>query len=132
MAIRIRLKLRAVREVEVRALVNSGFEANEPDIAIPLGVAEQLGLWPPSSGSLVEVVTASGGREAILIPRVIQVQSVDRPDKVTIVNALVIDDLDEVLISDYLAGELGIVLLDLRRGLWRFQDDPPSVIRQSV
>ncbi|MCU7786848.1 hypothetical protein ODS41_02755 [Pyrobaculum sp. 3827-6] len=31
--------------------------------------------------------------------------------------------IDVVLISDFLAGELGIVILDAKRGLWQFRDE---------
>ncbi|WP_237698220.1 hypothetical protein [Thermoproteus uzoniensis] len=45
-------------------------------------------------------------------------------------NVLVNPHIDEVLISDYLAGELGIVILDPRRGLWKFADE--DLARESV
>ena len=38
---------------------------------------------------------------------------------------------DEILISDALAGALGLILLDTERGIWRFRDDPPNRERPS-
>jgi len=37
----------------------------------------------------------------------------------------------EVLISDYLAGELGIIAEDFRIGLWRLKNDPKGKVRKS-
>ncbi|MEM4971974.1 MAG: hypothetical protein QXE01_12065 [Sulfolobales archaeon] len=37
----------------------------------------------------------------------------------------------EILMSDALIEELGIVLISPRSGLWRFIDDPPEAIRRS-
>ncbi|MGC9104422.1 MAG: hypothetical protein ACP5JF_06500 [Candidatus Methanodesulfokora sp.] len=39
--------------------------------------------------------------------------------------------VDEIVISDYVAGALGIMLLDFKRGFWRLSDDPQDVIRRS-
>lgn len=47
MGVRVSLKLRVGRrEVTLSALVNSGFESDSPDIAIPVNTARELGLWP--------------------------------------------------------------------------------------
>jgi len=56
----------------------------------------------------------------------------DRHSKVIDVNIIVNPHIDEILISDYVASEFGITLLDLRRGLWRLSDDPPNIIRYSI
>jgi hypothetical protein len=44
--------------VEASALLNSGFESDEPDIVIPVSIAEKLHLWPPKStmSTLLETV----------------------------------------------------------------------------
>jgi hypothetical protein len=44
--------------VEASALLNSGFESDEPDIVIPVSIAEKLRLWPPKStmSTLLETV----------------------------------------------------------------------------
>ena len=49
-AIRVKLRiksLRSNREVISSALVNSGFEAETPQLLIPRKLAVELGLWPP-------------------------------------------------------------------------------------
>ena len=53
MAVRVRVKIgrrsaaKISKAVEVTAVANSGFEAEEPEILLPLKVAEKLGPWPP-------------------------------------------------------------------------------------
>jgi hypothetical protein len=47
------------------------------------------------------------------------------------VNIIVNPHVDEIVISDYVAGALGIMLLDFKRGFWRLSDDPQDVIRRS-
>lgn len=48
MACRVRVKLSTrSRAVETSALVNSGFESDDPDVVIPVELARKLDLWPP-------------------------------------------------------------------------------------
>jgi len=133
-AIRIRLRIRCLRtneEVITSALVNSGFEAETPQLLIPRRLALELGLWPPPEDAyLVEVGTAGGPVRNYLIPRVAEV-TVETNDRRVgpVVCDIMISNLEyEVLISDRLGGELGIVILDLR-GKWRFSDE--DVIRET-
>jgi hypothetical protein len=39
--------------------------------------------------------------------------------------------IDEIAISDYVASELGVILIDFKKGLWRLTDDPPETVRRS-
>jgi hypothetical protein len=51
----------------------------------------------------------------------------------TVVSDLVISTIeDEVLISDKLAGRLGLVVYDFAEGIWRLNTDPEKVRRRSV
>jgi len=47
------------------------------------------------------------------------------------VHAVISDRVDEVLISDKLAGRLGIVALDFAEGLWCFKDEVGGKVRKS-
>ncbi len=135
MACRVRVEIkRGDRRVEAVALVNSGFETDEPDIVIPVNVARNLGLWPPS-GSDVAMLDTGGGetvnpyyRECANLRLLLE----DREAPVVRVNVIVNPYVDEVVISDYVSSVLGIVLLDLREGLWRLRDDPPGTVRRSA
>jgi hypothetical protein len=57
MAVRVRLRiLRGDNVVETVALVNSGYEADSPQLMIPVHLAKVLGLWPPSSDARERVL----------------------------------------------------------------------------
>ncbi len=113
------------------ALVNSGFEAETPQLLIPRRLALELGLWPPPEDSyLLEVGTAGGPVRNYLAPKAAEVL-VETGDRAVgpIQCDLMISNLEyEVLISDRLGGELGIVILDLR-GKWRFSDE--NIVRET-
>ena len=51
MVVRVKIRLKALKGkkgkmVDTIALLNAGFESEEPEIVIPIRVAERLGLWP--------------------------------------------------------------------------------------
>jgi hypothetical protein len=59
--IRLRIVSKVGKEVITSALVNSGFEAETPQLLLPRSLAYELGLWPPPLDAvLVEVGTAGG------------------------------------------------------------------------
>uniref|UniRef100_A0A7C3WUU4 Clan AA aspartic protease n=1 Tax=Thermofilum pendens TaxID=2269 RepID=A0A7C3WUU4_THEPE len=134
MGIRVRVRLLVEgREVEAVALVNSGFESRDPDICVPLGLAKVLGLWPPASFESEEAMTAGGEVPLFRLPARAEVQLLaggevkSRSPCSVVVNPYV----DEVLLSDYLIDELGIVPVSFRRGLWRHRSDPEGIVRES-
>ena len=84
MAVRVRLRVRSLRaskEVVTSALVNSGFEAETPQLLIPRKLAIELGLWPPPNDAyLIEVGTAGGPVRNYLVPNAAEV-SVETNDR---------------------------------------------------
>lgn len=127
MAIRVKLKIvsKLGGEALTSALVNSGFEAETPQLLIPRSLALKLNLWPPPpEAQLMEVGTAGGPVRNYFVPKALQVWVETEDRKVGPVECDVMISLleYEVLISDKLGGELGIVILDLR-GKWRFSDE---------
>ena len=137
MAIRLKLRLkRSDRQVDVVALVNSGYETLEPEVLVPSKIAEELGLLPllPPGSMVKEYVLADGSiAKLIRIPRALKVSIVEEDTVVGDVEASVVvsDKADEVLISDKLAGKLGIVALDFAEGLWCFRDELGRRVRKS-
>ena len=128
MAVRVRLRiksLRSGREALTSALVNSGFEAESPQLLVPRRLAAELGLWPPPDDAyLVEFGTAGGVVRNYLVPGAaeVTVEAGDRSVGPVKCDVVISGVEEEVLISDRLGGELGIVILDLR-GKWRFSDE---------
>ena len=133
MAIRVKLRLRTGdREVIVSALVNSGFESEELDVAIPVRLAKELGLWPPREFSLEEVRTAGGSVEVYVVPNALKVSLHEVGGREVTCNAVIDPHLDEVALCDRMIDELGIVAVSFGRGLWRHVSDKPETVRKSA
>lgn len=136
MPVRVRLLVKSRssgKELACAALVNTGFTSDTPDLATPPGLAERLGYWPLRSEALsVSLETGGGLAEGYLVPQAITVRVVteDRSSREVVANLLVTPFIDEALISDCLAEELGIQVLYPKRGLWKFADE--GRVRESV
>ncbi|MFP3195315.1 MAG: hypothetical protein RXQ74_00420 [Caldivirga sp.] len=137
MAVRVRLRLRSKtlqETIETSALVNSGFEAESPQLLIPIPLARQLSLYPPPpTSSVIEVGTAGGPVRVFLVREALQAWVVtgDREVGPKFVDVMISPTEEEVLISDVLAEEFGIIILAAGSGKWRFIDDPPDKVRYS-
>ncbi len=136
----IRLRLRLVRgekhSIDVVALVNSGYETREPELLVPREVAEHLDLLPklPSGSEVREYVLADGTVVRLIrVPKAVKVFVVEEDRIVGGIesNVVISDRAEEVLISDKLAGKLGIVALDFGEGLWCFKDELGRKVRYS-
>ena len=127
--LRIKSRLEAGVEVETVALVNSGFEVDAPEIVIPIRLAEGLNLRSRLLEARVEPYnTVAGPIRMYVLPSSIEVEVVEEDNRSpSVVCDAVVSDMEvEVLISDYLAGALGIVVEDFRDGIWRLKSDPPT------
>ncbi|MBS7618344.1 hypothetical protein KEJ25_07065 [Candidatus Bathyarchaeota archaeon] len=116
------------------ALVNTGFETDEPEVLLPASLAENLGLYPPTEGSKLEEYSVVGGITFVIrSPRTIRVKVVveDRETEPVEAVPLISDKESEVLISDRLASELKISIEDPAEGTWRFRDEPLTKKRSS-
>jgi len=137
-AIRIMIKIRTrfepIKEVRTIALVNSGFEADSPQILIPIKLAKELDLYSKIIEARIESYgTVAGPIRMYVIPSSVEVW-IEEPDAVSpkvVCDTLISDTETEVLISDYLAGELGIIAEDFRYGYWRLRTDPIDKKRRS-
>jgi hypothetical protein len=67
-ACRVRIRLRVGNRVfEGKALLNSDFESDAPDIIVPVYIARELGLWPPRTKTVTAIEDRRrGGVVAIL------------------------------------------------------------------
>ena len=132
MPVRVRLRLKplsgpmADRAFETPALVNSGYEAESPELLLPLRLAEELGLWPPGRIEIAYFSTPTGLGGLYLLGEVLEVWAVAADREVG-----PSEHEREVLLSDYLTSSLGIAIEDPRAGLWRFRDEPPERARES-
>ncbi len=137
MAVRVRLRIRCSgsgKVVDTVALVNSGYETERPELMIPMALARELGLWPPPpTATMIELGTAGGPVRKYLVPNALEVEVIESDRTVGPVrcDAVISHIEEEVLINDKLGEELRIVILGMASGRWRFEDDPPSIVRKS-
>jgi len=133
--VRVRVRIeRDASSTETSALANSGYEAETPQVMVPVQLAKTLGLWPPSESSWeTEYETAGGPLRVWIAPRACRVkvlaEGAEGPE--VVVDIVVSPLADEVLLSDKAISELGIALEDVGRGLWRFRWEPREVLRRS-
>ena len=135
MAVRVRLRImREDRHLDVVALLNSGYEADSPQLMIPVDLARVLGLWPPPPLAREEVFETAGGPIRVWVIRnaaEVKVVAKDVESKIVRVDIVVSPLADEPLISDVLAGELELAVEDFAKGLWRFRWEPKEKVRES-
>jgi hypothetical protein len=134
-AVRVRLRVsRGGSGVEVVALVNSGYEADSPQLMVPVALAKVLGLWPPPPDSREEVFETAGGPARVWVVRgsaEVRVVAEGAESRGVVVDLVISPHVDEPLISDVLAGALGIAVEDFAEGLGRFRWEPPGSLRRS-
>lgn len=135
MVVRVRIRIETSRGVKCEsvALLNSGYEAETPQILIPVRLAEELGYWPPSPGTETEFETAGGPLRVWMMHEACKVKVIAEDASSPEVEADVIISpiADEILISDKLIGKLQLSLEDVGEGLWRFRWEPKEKLRKS-
>ena len=118
----------------VVALINSGYEADTPQLIVPVSIAKELSLWPPPPDAReMTFETAGGPLRVWLIPRAVKAQVVaeDACSREVSTDIAISPLAEEPLISDVLAGELELAVEDFARGYWRFRWEPIEKTRQS-
>jgi hypothetical protein len=98
--VKARLKVKD-RVFEGRALLNSGFEADTPDIIVPVHIARDLKLWPPSTEAVVTLETGGG---EVTLPyytshATLELMLPDKRSKIVNVNIIVSPYVDEVILK---------------------------------
>jgi len=142
MAVIVRLRLELLdgmapsgQVLETPAVINTGYRAERRELSLPGEAARHLGIYPrlPNSASPLEVRGYGGKTSVWAITDILKVCVVadDREGPSVIASVLINPSDDEILVSDSLAGGLGLVLLDTEVGTWRFRDDPPDSGRAS-
>lgn len=125
MAVRVRIRLKPVRRskaqaVETVALANSGFESADPEVLLPVGVAERLGLWPPPAGARAERFESPAATFSMLtVRRALRVSVASARGPGPLCHAVISERETEVILNDRLLGQLKVALIDAGRGLYR-------------
>jgi len=138
MALRVKLKISSKsggKAVASSALVNTGFETDRPQLLLPVRIASLLGIWPrfPEHTSIMSYGTAGGPTRVYVINDELSLSLGydDVPPKQVTSDAVISEVEDEVLVSDSLGHELGIVIEDLKIGYWRLREEPSTKLRNT-
>lgn len=116
MALRIPVKLKfGDKVVEVKALLNTGFETDEPVIALPLTVASKLKL--PLKEKKLYIGPGKMLGEVFLAEKITVIVEFKGNIESIEAHSIVEPREDEVILSDKAISELGIVI-DLKHNKW--------------
>jgi len=134
MPVRVKLRITSEhggRSIVTSAYVNSGYEADQPELLIPITLAEELGIWGKATEEYARTPIGIGRIYVLCRKAKVEIVAEDRSSSPIDVCIVVSEYEREVLISDYLASELKIAVEDFREGLWRFRDEPLDMVRKS-
>ena len=131
MVVRVVVEIkRGDKVIESSALVNSGYEAEEPELHIPIALARTLGFNLESlRGERYRVVGAEV-TTYILGSVLVRVKTEDKSTEWISAKAVTVPGEYEVILSDALTEQLGIEIVKPKRGLWRFSGE--TKIRESA
>ncbi len=131
MGVRISVEIKHGDNVVVTsALVNSGYESEEPELHIPLALARILGFKLENLRSERYKVVGSEVTTYILGEVLVRVKTEDKVTEWIKANAVSVPGEYEVILSDALTEQLGIEIVKPRTGLWRLSGEPGT--RKSV
>lgn len=131
MVVRVMVEIKHGNEiVESPALVNSGYEAEEPELHIPLALARVLKFKLEGlRGERYKVVGAEV-TTYILGKVLVRVKTKDKFSEWVSARAVLVPGEFEVILSDAITEQLGIEIVKPKRGLWRFSGE--LGVRESV
>jgi len=125
-AVRVKLRIKGEsREVVTSALINSDFEAEEPQLVISPKLAEALGPTL-ADASIEDFGTAGGSRVSgyrLGSPSEVELVLDDRKPLKAVAHITILPGESETIMSDRLASELGITILDIWKGYWCLRDE---------
>lgn len=124
MAVRVRININVGnKSLEAVALVNSGFETEEPQILIPIKALKTLDL--KLSGATEDIYDTAGGPTRVWIyPEKAKISVIGSKGEIlseAIADMVISAIEDEILIGDKLAGALKIMVEDFTEGIWRIK-----------
>lgn len=116
--------------ISTSALVNSGYESEQPEIHIPLALARRLGFKLEYVRSEKYKVVGAEVSTYIIGEVYVRINTEDRVTEWIRSRAVCVLGEYEVIISDSLAEELGIELIKPKKGLWRLHGE--NTLRESA
>lgn len=140
MTVRVKVRIKSLKGLrigsvlETSSLLNTGYAGSSPEIIVPVKLAENLGIWPLPNEAIEAIYDTAGGPARFYMIKeaaIIQIVEEDCVSKELVVDIVVSPSEREVLLSDFVIGELGIVILNAYRGFWKFDKDELEKVRYS-
>jgi len=131
--VRVKVEIkRGDRVAETAAVANAGYEADVPELHLPLALARYLGIpLHALPGESYRVV--GGSTHALILGEVlVRVVAEDRCSEWVRARAVSVPGEHEVLLSDKLLDALGLEIVKAGLGYWRFSGEAPERVRRSV
>ncbi|RLG85692.1 MAG: hypothetical protein DRO39_04980 [Thermoprotei archaeon] len=125
--LRVRIERRdRAKSIDVVGIASSGFTGVEPEVLLPVDVANELRLPEVAKPDAYTKITGDGREVELLRYRYVAkvyVVTEDRIEGPVISTVLLSPRARYVLLNDKLLGKLRVVLLDFGEGLWCFRDE---------
>jgi len=127
LGVRVRIRIiHGENYVDARALVNTGFESDVPEILIPINLAEKLGVWPNlPDGTIVETYKSASGLMKVYRIKGAKASLIIEDVKTPLIDTYLViaEETDEILLNDQIISKLGIVIEDPAKGEWRIKGE---------
>ncbi len=134
MAVRLPVEIEySSRKAKVSAIANAGYETQEPEILVPLSFANKHLYVSKGLGKEITYIAAGGQEVKFFRFKQANVRVFTDDSQSPVVSAVLIvsENEDEIILNDQLIGILGIDLVNVANGKWRFSDDPYDKLRDS-
>jgi len=120
MVVRVPVEVRYIdKSLATSTLVNSGYEADEPEIHLPLSFIQRLGIKHEEAISERYKVVGAEVSTRILGYVEVRMNLEGKTAGWIKTRAVMVPGEYEVIISDALAEELGIIVVKPKKGLWK-------------
>lgn len=138
MPVRVKIRIKSLKglkiskAIESSALLNTGYTGSSPEIIVPVRLAEEMGLWPPSIDAVESTYDTAGGPArfyAIKDAITLQIIEDDAASKELTTDVVISPMEREALLSDVVIGELEVAIMNAHKGYWRFGFDPSNKTR---
>ena len=131
MGVRVRIRIKANgKQIDTAALVNSGYESEDPEIHIPLALAKRLGFSLEKLSSEKYRVVGSDVHAYILGNVEVRIVVEDKETPWVKARAVMVPGEYEVLLGDAITEKLGIEIIRPKTGHWRLRGE--EKVRSSV
>ncbi len=136
--LRLRVRIERIDSAvaeEVVGIANSGFVGVDPEILLPVDIAQKLRLQEVSEPEVYTKITGDGREIDLLRYRnsvKVYVVTEDRVEGPVVCSVLVSPRARYVLLNDKLLGKLRVALIDFGEGIWCFRDEIGRKERRSV